>query len=99
LKILITESTEIRLGEIEVAGGGNYILSIAKNHTNIDSAALHNHPYALGLHTITKPNSIHMLWLLPQYVIITVGEIMFSITGLEFSYSQVKVLQGAVQAI
>lgn len=29
-----------------------------------------------------------MLWLLPQYFIITVSEIMFSITGLEFSYAE-----------
>jgi len=37
---------------------------------------------------LTQDNSIHMLWLLPQYFVITVGEIMLSITGLEFSYSQ-----------
>lgn len=36
----------------------------------------------------TPPNSIHMLLLIPQYLVITTGEIMFSITGLEFSYSQ-----------
>merc|ERR1739846_220946 len=36
----------------------------------------------------TQENSIHMMWLLPQYFVITVGEIMLSITGLEFSYSQ-----------
>ncbi|KAJ8937546.1 hypothetical protein NQ318_002763 [Aromia moschata] len=41
--------------------------------------------------TVTKPNSVHMLWLLPQYFIITAAEIMFSITGLEFSYSQAPV--------
>lgn len=29
-----------------------------------------------------------MLWIIPQYVVLTAGEIMFSVTGLEFSYSQ-----------
>lgn len=34
------------------------------------------------------PNSIHMAWLIPQYFLITAGEVVFSVTGLEFSYSQ-----------
>lgn len=37
---------------------------------------------------IAAPNSMHMLWLLPQYIIMTLGEVMFSITGLAFSYAQ-----------
>ena len=40
---------------------------------------------------LTKENSVHMLWLVPQFFVITVGEIMFSITALEFSYSQVNI--------
>jgi hypothetical protein len=32
---------------------------------------------------------MHMLWLIPQYFVLTMAEVMFSITGLEFSYSQV----------
>nr|AET36827.1 slc15A1 protein [Ctenopharyngodon idella] len=35
-----------------------------------------------------EPNSVHMAWQIPQYVFLTAGEVMFSITGLEFSYSQ-----------
>merc|ERR1711862_491178 len=38
--------------------------------------------------TLTTPNSVHIFWLLPQILVITVGEIMFSVTGLEFSFSQ-----------
>ncbi|KAI4831451.1 hypothetical protein KUCAC02_000992 [Chaenocephalus aceratus] len=35
-----------------------------------------------------KPNIIHMAWQIPQYFLMTVGEVVFSVTGLEFSYSQ-----------
>uniref|UniRef100_A0A4W6E708 Solute carrier family 15 member 1 n=1 Tax=Lates calcarifer TaxID=8187 RepID=A0A4W6E708_LATCA len=35
-----------------------------------------------------RPNSIHMAWQIPQYFLITAGEVVFSVTGLEFSYSQ-----------
>ncbi|HET9552385.1 MAG TPA: POT family MFS transporter [Anaeromyxobacteraceae bacterium] len=30
----------------------------------------------------------HVLWQLPQYLLLTVGEILVSVTGLEFSYTQ-----------
>nr|XP_020452140.1 solute carrier family 15 member 1-like [Monopterus albus] len=35
-----------------------------------------------------KPNSVYMALQIPQYFFITAGEVMFSVTGLEFSYSQ-----------
>lgn len=41
--------------------------------------------------TVTEPNSMHILWLIPQYVIITMGEVMFSVTGLEFAFTQAPV--------
>ncbi|XP_038216405.1 peptide transporter family 1-like isoform X1 [Zerene cesonia] len=44
--------------------------------------------YLINAHTITPPNSIHILWLVPQYVVMTMGEVMFSVTGLEFSFTQ-----------
>ena len=38
--------------------------------------------------TVTDPNSMHILWLIPQYIIITMAEVMFSVTGLEFAFTQ-----------
>ncbi|KAG7235398.1 hypothetical protein INR49_002709, partial [Caranx melampygus] len=35
-----------------------------------------------------SPNTVHMAWQIPQYFLITAGEVVFSVTGLEFSYSQ-----------
>ncbi|XP_028835048.1 solute carrier family 15 member 1-like [Denticeps clupeoides] len=35
-----------------------------------------------------KPNTFHMAWQIPQYFFMTFGEVVFSVTGLEFSYSQ-----------
>ncbi|CAL8267515.1 unnamed protein product [Lota lota] len=35
-----------------------------------------------------KANNVHIAWQIPQYLLITIGEVMFSVTGLEFSYSQ-----------
>lgn len=37
---------------------------------------------------VTPPNNIHMLWLLPQGVVMSMGYTMFSIPGLEFAYAE-----------
>ncbi|XP_043929623.1 solute carrier family 15 member 2-like [Protopterus annectens] len=41
-------------------------------------------------------NSFHIAWQIPQYVLLSAGEVMFSITGLEFSYSQAPISMKAV---
>ncbi|CAK9798135.1 Peptide transporter family 1 [Anthophora quadrimaculata] len=41
--------------------------------------------------TVREPYSVHMLWLVPQYVIITMAEVLFSVTGLEFAFTQAPI--------
>merc|ERR1711970_728583 len=36
-------------------------------------------------------NDVNLLWIIPQFFIITVAEVMISITGLEFAYTQAPV--------
>lgn len=48
---------------------------------------------------IATPNSLSMLWLIPQYVVMTLGEVMFSVTGLAFSYAQApESMKSVIQA-
>lgn len=70
--------------EIEFKLGGTYSVLINQDDSTVKAIV------------VTEPNSVHIMWLLPQYVIITAAEIMFSITGVEFSYSQAPVSMKSV---
>ena len=68
------------LGSYTLEQGGVYSLVVSPGPASGQLEA--------ALYTLTQPNSIHILWQFPQYFIITASEVMFSVTGLEFSYSQ-----------
>ncbi|XP_042222595.1 solute carrier family 15 member 1-like isoform X2 [Homarus americanus] len=77
--------------KIDVKLGGVYNFLVQKS---LDEA--HTNQTTVKNFQITPPNSVHMLWLIPQYFIITVSEIMFSITGLEFSFTQAPISMKSV---
>ncbi|KAM8749423.1 solute carrier family 15 member 2 [Acanthopagrus schlegelii] len=69
--------------------GGSYTVILMEDSGNIVMYKMED----------VKANNVHIAWQIPQYTLITMGEVLFSITGLEFSYSQApanmkSVLQG-----
>ncbi|KAH9310599.1 hypothetical protein KI387_025634, partial [Taxus chinensis] len=54
-----------------------------------------NTTYAIG-----RTKQLSILWQVPQYIILTAAEVLFSVTGLEFAYSQAPVsMKSVVQAV
>ncbi|XP_059618063.1 peptide transporter family 1 [Phlebotomus argentipes] len=68
-----------RVVEYELRLGGVYTLILREAQTN---------SFTTTLLEVSEPNSMNMLWIAPQYIVLTLGEVMYSVTGLEFSYSQ-----------
>ncbi|CAG2113595.1 unnamed protein product, partial [Medioppia subpectinata] len=72
-------SAHLAIKGIDLLQGGAY-LSIIYSDKNGKLAGV--------AHNLVAPNSLSVFLQVIQYAVITGGEIMFSITGLEFSYSQ-----------
>lgn len=44
--------------------------------------------YDVSVVQLTAPNSVHMLWMLPQYALLAAGEAIMGVTGMLFAYSE-----------
>ncbi|KAG5894367.1 hypothetical protein JTB14_015644 [Gonioctena quinquepunctata] len=62
-----------------LALGGVYSLVLRENGGEI---------VFVELYTMSVPNTVNILWQVPQYFLISVAEIMFGVAGLEFSFTQ-----------
>jgi solute carrier family 15 oligopeptide transporter 1 len=61
-----TQSEDIHSSKVELKAGGVYAIIVAKN----SSGSLET-----KIHEITMPNTVHMFWLIPQYIIMTAAEV------------------------
>ncbi|XP_012813171.2 solute carrier family 15 member 1 isoform X1 [Xenopus tropicalis] len=67
-----------KVESIKFGFGSSYTIIIKEGNTELQVEYVED----------IQPNTIHMALQIPQYFLITAGEVVFSVTGLEFSYSQ-----------
>lgn len=70
----LKEAVPFKLGGVYTVVG--YVLALEKDKISLE------------IITVTQPNLLHMAYMLPQYIIITMAEVMFNITGLQFAFTQ-----------
>ncbi|XP_051562267.1 solute carrier family 15 member 1-like [Myxocyprinus asiaticus] len=68
---------------MELGFGSAYTVVVPSNFTFGENCA----DYIIPIEDIPR-NRIHMAWQIIQYFVLTCGEVVFSVTGLDFSYSQ-----------
>ena len=68
---------------VEFQNSGMYTVIVQGNPNTPDNPEL-----VLEKYVEVSPKTVPMFWQIPQYLTITSAEVMFSITGLEFAYSQ-----------
>ena len=62
--------------EVEMKQGANYNILLSGDEVLV--------------HQVTPESSVSMFWQIPQYVIMTAGEILFSVSTMEFCFTQVS---------
>ena len=75
---------------LEFSSGAVYMIVVTENRGNASSLVEEGEQYKVTGVEIDEPNSVSIFLQVPMYVVITAAEIIFSITGLEFAYSQVS---------
>ncbi|XP_048789154.1 solute carrier family 15 member 1-like [Lagopus muta] len=77
--VIVADSTNCTITSEALGYGGAYTIII--NECSEDVTQLR---YVEDI----QPNTVHMAWQIPQYFLFSCGEIVLSVTGLQFSYSQ-----------
>lgn len=75
------------IGSIETKAGAIYTLVIQKDQQGDIKAVAHEE---------VTPNDQNIFLQLPQYIVMSFGEVLFSVTGLSFAYSQAPASMKAV---
>ncbi|CAB4032363.1 solute carrier family 15 member 1-like isoform X1 [Paramuricea clavata] len=81
---ILDGDNKVKLKEkLEFQNSGMYTVIVQGNPNTPDNPEL-----VFERYVEVSPKTVPMFWQIPQYLAITSAEVMFSITGLEFAYSQ-----------
>ncbi|CAJ0938395.1 unnamed protein product, partial [Mesorhabditis belari] len=93
-----TDVTSLNASIYIRAQGGVYLFGIISLNPSNPELAYVSDGY-MPVMQIVQDNSVSILWQVPQIVVLTAAEILFSITGYEFAYSQcAPTMKSVVQA-
>lgn len=86
----VTPVAEFTPGNYDVKVNGQYVGSIFMQLGGVYTLQtyMNKDTVKIGLTTVTSPNSVHILWLLPQYIALTTAEVVFDVTAFQFAFTQ-----------
>ena len=73
-KVINLKSNEY-LGDIDIRQDGVYDVLVFPGSN-------------VSLFAMTAPTDLHVLWSIPQYLAMTIGEVLFSVSGMDFAYTE-----------
>ena len=84
-KVINVKSNEY-LGDVDIRQDGVYDVILPAASSNVTMFAM------------TAPSNIHVLWSIPQYLVMTIGEVLFSVSGMDFAYTEAPNAMKSVMA-
>lgn len=104
LGMLLSSAAFFTSGLLQIAIDNRTNPGFMASHVNTFSDSALDDKDHMGLFILAYPTEkakqISILWQVPQHVIMTAAEVLFSVTGLEFAYSQAPVsMKSVVQAV
>jgi len=83
---VINVKEDKHVGDVDIRQDGVYDVIISADHS-------------LSTFAVTAPSDIHVLWTIPQYLFMTIGEVLFSVSGMDFAYTEApKAMKSVMQA-
>jgi dipeptide/tripeptide permease len=89
----------VELTSINLETGGSYIVSLSRNLT-FQKIKIEKDSLIVNIYTLTEPNAVSMLWLLPQYIVMSIAEVLLEVSLTGFAYDQApKNLKSLLQVV